>query len=170
MRERAGCRLAILALGATLVLDGCASTVGAQSPPAEPGSGFVSDVVAFLLGMAALGAVVILAWRRARCSHCRRGGLGGLATVTDYEDIARCVECRQLALQRQEVRLCWDCERLHVRLADRDRVVLTGHAAPAYAMSMEPPPPPPPPPLTAHGGANGGSKVFIDGPWHSGLG
>jgi hypothetical protein len=154
--------LAILALGATLVLDGCASTVAAQSPPAAPGSGFVSDVVAFLLGMAALGAVVTLAWRRARCSHCRRGGLGGLATVTDYEDIARCVECRQLALQRQE--------RLHVRLADSERVELAGHAAPAYAMSMEPPPPPPPPPLTAHGGAGDGSRVFIDGPWHSGTG
>jgi hypothetical protein len=169
MRERAGCRLAILALGATLVLDGCASTVAAQSPAAAPGSGFASDVVAFLLGMAALGAVVTLAWRRARCSHCLRGGLGGLATVTDYEDIARCVECRQLALQRQEVRLCWDCERFHVRLADRERVELAGHATPAYAMSTEPPPPPPPP-LTAHGVADDGSSVFIDGPWHSGLG
>jgi hypothetical protein len=169
MRERAGCRLAILALGATLFLDGCASTVAAQAPPAAPGSGFVSDVVAFLLGMAALGAVLVLAWRRARCSHCRRGGLGGLATVTDYEDIARCVECRQLALQRQEVRLCWDCERLHVRLADSDRVELAGHAAPAYARSMEAPPPPPPP-LTAHGGAGDGSSVFVDGPWHSGMG
>lgn len=169
MRERAGCRLAILALGATLFLDGCASTVAAQSPPAAPGSGFVSDVVAFLLGMAALGAVLVLAWRRARCSHCRRGGLGGLATVTDYEDIARCVECRQLALQRQEVRLCWDCERLHVRLADSDRVELAGHAAPAYARSMEAPPPPPPP-RTAHGGAGEGSSVFVDGPWHSGMG
>jgi hypothetical protein len=161
--------LAILALGATLFLDGCASTVAAQSPPAAPGSGFASDVVAFLLGMAALGAVLVLAWRRARCSHCRRGGLGGLATVTDYEDIARCVECRQLALQRQEVRLCWDCERLHVRLADSDRVELAGHAAPAYARSMEAPPPPPPP-LTAHGGAGDGSSVFVDGPWHSGMG
>jgi hypothetical protein len=169
MRERAGCRLAILALGATLYLDGCASTVAAQSPPAAPGSGFVSDVVAFLLGMAALGAVLVLAWRRARCSHCRRGGLGGLATVTDYEDIARCVECRQLALQRQEVRLCWDCERLHVRLADSDRVELAGHAAPAYARSMQAPPPPPPP-LPAHGGAGDGASVFVDGPWHSGMG
>jgi hypothetical protein len=169
MRERAGCRLAILALGATLFLDGCASTVAAPSPPATPGSGFVSDVVAFLLGMAALGTVLVLAWRRARCSHCRRGGLGGLATVTDYEDIARCVECRQLALQRQEVRLCWDCERLHVRLADSDRVELAGHAAPAYARSMEAPPPPPPP-LTSHGGAGDGSSVFVDGPWHSGMG
>jgi hypothetical protein len=169
MRERAGCRLAILALGATLFLDGCGSTVAAQSPPAVPDSGFVSNVVAFVLGIAALGAVLIVAWRRARCSHCRRGGLGGLATVTDYEDIARCVECRQLALQRQEVRLCWDCERLHVRLADSERVELAGHAAPAFARSMTPPPPPPPP-LTAHGGAGDGSSVFVDGPWHSGMG
>lgn len=167
MSARAKCRLTILSLGATLGLAACAPSIAAQPLQVAPGSGFVSDVVAFLLGMAVLGGGLAVVWRRARCSHCQRGGVGGLATVSDYEDIARCADCRQRALVRQAVRLCWDCERLHVRLADSDRVELTGHPAPASPLAIEPPPPPPS--MRVRGGSDG-SSVFIDGPWSSGTG
>lgn len=114
-----------------------APSVPAISAPAAVSSNGPQQLIAVVLVVTALGLVI---WRRTRCSHCRRRGLGGLVTVSGYAEIAHCSDCRLLALQREDVHLCSNCHRGHLILGDDRDVDLAGRSSRAVVEQAEEPP------------------------------
>jgi hypothetical protein len=69
-----------------------------------------------ILPLIVLGLLLLLlAFRRNRCTHCRRHRLRSLIAVRDYLEVAGCSACRDMARSREPVRLCRDCYASHVK-------------------------------------------------------